>query len=55
MPGGNKRAYIFKKNLQLKVAGLFKCVRHFGTSWPENWLKRSKETYQNQSQHVLKI
>ena len=31
-------------NLQLKFAGLFECVRYFGTAWRENGSKRSKDT-----------
>ena len=49
MLGGNKRAYI------LKFAGLSSCVWCFGTTWQENWLKKSKDTYQNQIQNFLKM
>ena len=53
LPGGN--SIHTEGNLQLKFAGLFKYVWHFGTTWCENELKRSKDTYQNQSQNLFNI
>ena len=55
IPGGNRRVYLLNKSADESCRFLFKCVWHFGTTWRENELKRSKGTYQNQNQNLFKI